>query len=345
MSALRRFLEPRLQQAWYGRGWLAKFLRPFGCLTCALASLRYTAYRRGWLRSVRLPVPVVVVGNLAVGGTGKTPFVIWLAAQLGQRGLRAGIITRGYGGSSHLWPRHVTSASDPVEVGDEPLVIARRSGCTVMAGPDRVAAGHALLALDGVDVLLSDDGLQHYSLARDVEFVMVDGQRGLGNGRCLPAGPLREPAGRLRDADLCIMKDSGSATLAGSVCMRTRLGDAVPLRGGQSRPLAEFRSGPVHAVAALGNPQSFFDALRAQGLTVIEHPLPDHAHPEAGDIEYTDDLPVLMTEKDMVKCVHLGTERHWYVPLEVEFDAQDDERVIACVTASIQHVTGHGTGD
>ncbi len=338
---MRRFLEPRLLRAWYRGGWLAATLIPLGWLSCALASLRRLAFQRGWLRSARLPVPVVVVGNLAVGGTGKTPFVIWLAGELAARGVRAGILTRGYGGASHLWPRHVMAASDPLEVGDEPLVIARRSGCSVMAGPDRVAAGHALVALDEVDVLLSDDGLQHYRLARDVEIVMVDGRRGLGNGRCLPAGPLREPGARLHDADLCVVKGPAGAMFPGAVAMRTRLGDAIPLRGGAGRALAGFRGRPVHAVAALGNPQSFFDALRAEGLEVIEHPLPDHARPGVADIEYTDDLPVLMTEKDMVKCVHLGTERHWYVPLEVEFEASDVERVIACVTAPIQRA-GHG---
>ena len=188
-AVARRVLQSHLVRGQpVALGFLAHLGRYLG-----LARLRRTAYRRGWRRTVEAPVPVIVVGNVSVGGTGKTPFVIWLADQLKQRGRRVGIVTRGYRGKGTEWPQPVTAQSDPQEVGDEPVLLARRTGCPVVAGPDRVACVEALLAHTRVDVVLSDDGLQHYRLGRAFEIAVVDGVRGMGNGLCLPAGPLREP--------------------------------------------------------------------------------------------------------------------------------------------------------
>ena len=194
-----------LNSVWYGRNPVRWVLWPVSLLYLALARLRRTAYARGWRQAVETSVPVIVVGNVSVGGTGKTPFVIWLAEQLKQRGRRVGIVTRGYRGRGTQWPQPVTADSDPYEVGDEPVLLARRTGCPVVAGPDRVACVEALIKETRVDVVLSDDGLQHYRLARRFEIAVVDGVRGMGNELCLPAGPLREPPGRLQEVDAIVV--------------------------------------------------------------------------------------------------------------------------------------------
>ena len=188
----------RLNDIWYGKSPLRYALWPAAAVYRALARIRRMAYQRGWRATVEVDVPVIVVGNVSVGGTGKTPFVIWLADQLKQRGRKVGIVTRGYRGKGTEWPRVVAADSDPEEVGDEPVLLARRTRCPVVAGPDRVACVEALIENARVDVVLSDDGLQHYRLARMFEIAVVDGARGMGNGLCLPAGPLREPVSRLQ---------------------------------------------------------------------------------------------------------------------------------------------------
>ena len=219
-----------LNGIWYGKSPLRFALMPVSAAYVALARLRRTAYRRGWRATVETPVPVIVVGNVSVGGTGKTPFVIWLAEQLKQRGRKVGIVTRGYRGKGTEWPRAVTAQSDPREVGDEPVLLARRTGCPVVAGPDRVACVEALLADARVDVILSDDGLQHYRLARAFEIAVVDGVRGMGNGLCLPAGPLREPVSRLQEVD-AIVVNGGDWGHAGRVPRRGRRHEGLPLEG------------------------------------------------------------------------------------------------------------------
>jgi tetraacyldisaccharide 4'-kinase len=245
---------------WYGNNPVRWLLWPVSLLYRALARLRRTAYERGWRPIVEPPVPVIVVGNVSVGGTGKTPFVIWLADQLKQRGRRVGIVTRGYRGKGKEWPRAVAADSDPIEVGDEPVLLARRTGCPVVAGPDRVACVEALLKKDRVDVVLSDDGLQHYGLGRRFEIAVVDGVRGMGNGLCLPAGPLREPASRLQEVD-AIVVNGGTWGHAGVFRARAVVTKVYRLKDGAVRTLDSFRSDTVHAVAGIGNPQRFFDLL------------------------------------------------------------------------------------
>jgi tetraacyldisaccharide 4'-kinase len=246
-------VEQILNGIWYGNSPLRFALWPVSVAYLALSRLRRTAYRRGWRPVVEPAVPVIVVGNVTVGGTGKTPFVIWLADQLQQRGRKVGIVTRGYRGKGTVWPVTVAADSDPAEVGDEPVLLARRTRCPVVAGPDRVACVEALLADSRVDVVLSDDGLQHYRLARAFEVAVVDGARGMGNGLCSPAGPLREPTSRLQEVDAIVVNggDWGHAGVFRAEAVVTKV---YHLADGAVRTLESFKQEPVHAVAGIGNP-------------------------------------------------------------------------------------------
>jgi tetraacyldisaccharide 4'-kinase len=285
---------------------------------------------------------VVVVGNLTVGGTGKTPLVAWLSTRLAATGMRVAIVSRGYGGRARGVTR-VTLHSRPSEVGDEPLLLARRAHATVFIGRDRVAAAKAAVA-DGADIVLCDDGLQHLALVRQCEIVVIDGQRGFGNGRLLPRGPLRESPRRLRRVNAVVINGALTATdfrlptfVQGThFVMNLRPGDALPVAGGGSlRSLASFRGTGVHAVAAIGNPQRFFDMLREAGLTLHEHPMPDHYAFEPGDLEFSDNLPVLMTEKDAVKCAAFANERCWYVPVTAEFAENEARQLVDLILARV----------
>jgi tetraacyldisaccharide 4'-kinase len=277
---------------------------------------------------------VVVVGNLTVGGTGKTPLVAWLAEKLTERGLKVGILSRGYGGSATT-PRFVEPGTDWREVGDEPLLLRQRTGCATVVSVDRVAGAQALIER-GVDVIVADDGLQHLRLVRDCEIVVIDGARGFGNGRLLPAGPLREPASRLAHADIVVLNgaaEHASLTPLGLLAdpraaqMTLAPGDALHLAARRAaRPLESLRGQRVHAVAGIGNPGRFFAELRARGLDVIEHPFPDHHAFTAADLEPGDDALILMTEKDAVKCRAFAPDRVWYVPVTARFgDVQAGE--------------------
>lgn len=305
-------------RVWYGRHPLSLVLLPLSWLYCAVVQARRLAYRAGWFACRHLPVPVVVVGNLTVGGTGKTPLVLELATLLRARGWTPGILTRGYGGTARVWPQLVTADSDPRLVGDESVLLARRSGCTLIAGPDRVSAGELAIRLGGCDILLSDDGLQHYRLARDIEIALVDGERGLGNGRCLPAGPLREPRRRLASVDLVLRREGPP----GADRMHLVPGQAVNLRHPEiSRPLADFVGRPVCALAGIGYPERFFALLRSAGLDLVTRVYPDHHPFSPADARDWGAGPVIMTEKDAVKCQAFAGEDHWYLPVAAELDA------------------------
>jgi tetraacyldisaccharide 4'-kinase len=324
-----------LQRVWYDREaqWLSFLLLPLSWLFGFVVACRRAAYRFGLLRRVRVARPVVVVGNVTVGGTGKTPFTIWLAAQLQSKGVRVGIVLRGYGGNSSQWPRDVSSDSAPEEVGDEAVLLAKRTGAIVVAGPDRVAAAQRAIER-GAGIVLSDDGLQHYRLARDREVVVIDGRRGVGNRQLLPAGPLREPVSRLAQADLRVVSwRDGSprpiTAVAATIQACARLAEATALVSGETRQLESFKGARVHAVAAIGHPQQFFSALQQLGIEVAPHPLPDHARLTAADVQFPDDLPVLMTEKDAVKCVRFADQRHWAVRMDVIVSEQDATAVHA----------------
>src|SRR5699024_4129312 len=301
-------------------------LAPLSLLYAGVISVRRLAYRQGWLRSTRVAVPVLVVGNITVGGSGKTPLTAYIARELGRRGLHVGIISRGYGGRSEHYPLHVTGDSDATLVGDEPLLLAQRGAATVVVDPVRARGAQWLVEYHGVDVIVADDGLQHYALARDAEIAVVDGGRGYGNGWLLPAGPLREPQSRLRTVDLQLVQAAnGDFTL---------LPDAVrPLsvdaETGQGRDLDTFAGQSVHAIAAIGAPARFFALLRAHGIDVIEHAFADHHAFSADDILFADQHPVLMTEKDAVKCRAWADHRHYYVPVNAHFKAASEQRLHA----------------
>ena len=329
----------QLVQQWYSPR-ASLWLVPFSWLFLLLTTLRWLAYRTGLLKSEKLPVPVVVVGNISVGGTGKTPLVTWLIKLLQQRGYHPGIITRGYGGQARQWPQWVTAESDPVLVGDEPVLLAQRCGCPVVAAPDRVLAARMLLEQSGCNILISDDGLQHYRLQRDVEIVVIDGARRFGNGHCRPAGPLREPVSRLKRVDYCVVNGrAGGGAGADEVEMTLLPEKLVSLLSGNSETaLANFHGQQVHAVAGIGNPSRFFELLRQHGLTVIEHAYPDHYPFKADDLNFADELPILMTEKDAVKCRHFATARIWYLPVQAQLDGLFAESFMQ----QIKELTGEG---
>ncbi|HWN37694.1 MAG TPA: tetraacyldisaccharide 4'-kinase, partial [Gammaproteobacteria bacterium] len=253
---------------------------------------------------------------------------------LKQRGRKVGIVTRGYRGKGTEWPRVVAADSDPEEVGDEPVLLARRTRCPVVAGPDRVACVETLLEHMRVDVVLSDDGLQHYRLARAFEIAVVDGLRGMGNGLCLPAGPLREPPSRLQEVDAIVVNGAGWGH-AGVFRADAVVTKVYHLKDGAERTLESFRDKPVHAVAGIGNPQRFFDLLLAADLDVDAHPLEDHAEITLDELTFDEPGAVLITEKDAVKCEHLKANGVWCVVVDFKFDADSASRLMQLVLRGI----------
>lgn len=339
-------LAAHFEELWYGRrrgGWL---LAPLALVFAVGAALRRSAYRHGWRRTHRVGVPVIVVGNLTVGGTGKSPLVGALAVLLQRRGFRPGILTRGYGASLKA-PRAVTADSEPAEVGDEARMLARDTGLPVVASVDRVAGAAALVAR-GVDVVVCDDGLQHYALHRDVEIVVIDASRGLGNGRLLPAGPLREGPERLATVDAVVLNGAASLEAPEASLWRGREGvwlmhllpeAARNLREPRTwRALEHFRGQRVHAVAGIGHPARFFSLLRASGLELIEHPFPDHHAFVATDLDFGDSLPVLMTAKDAVKCRSFAQASWFELPVIVQLQPDGGETLVDRIVARLQGV-------
>ncbi|HEC13273.1 MAG TPA: tetraacyldisaccharide 4'-kinase [Acidiferrobacteraceae bacterium] len=307
-----------LQQQWWTPTPSSWLLVPLGWLYCGIAGLRRWCYQVGVFKVSRVSVPVIIVGNITVGGSGKTPLVVWLAQHLNSRGLRPGIVSRGYGGHDSKGPIQVRPGHDPAEVGDEPVLLARRSHCPVAVGRNRYATAQLLISTLQCSVIIADDGLQHYSLHRDIEIEVLDGNRRYGNGRCLPAGPLREPKWRAKNVDIHVCN---GAPKENEIGMNLRATEAVKLGSdSQRRPLTDFQGQTVHAVAGIGNPGRFFEMLEQQGIDVIEHPFGDHFRYLPKDIDFADDRPVLMTEKDAVKCENWAGPNHWYVPVEAEPD-------------------------
>lgn len=334
-------MQERLERLWYEDSAGVPLLAPLAFIYGALGAARRGAYRAGWLRSPPLERPVVVVGNLTVGGTGKTPLTIHLARELSAAKLKVGIVSRGYGRRGGE-ARYVQPDSDWREVGDEPVIIARRTGCATMVAADRVKAARTLIAR-GADVILADDGLQHLSLRRDCAIVVIDGSRGFGNGRLLPAGPLREPAAALGRADLVVVngepehRSLGAALPAGTLTMHLAAQPAVRLDGrGRPCELTAFSGRRVHAVAGIGNPQRFFRELSSLGLEVLAHPFPDHHPFTAHELAFADELPILMTEKDAVKCAPFANARLWCVPVSAAFSESDAQALRARVLGRLQ---------
>lgn len=314
-----------LQRLWYAPrlmpgGWP---LLPLSWIFGAVVWARRRAYRAGLLRMVSLPAPVIVIGNITVGGAGKTPLTAWVVERLRSAGLRPGIVSRGYGRTGRGL-RRVTAESSADEAGDEPLMLAARLGCPVVVGGDRVAAAKRLLAAESVDAVVCDDGLQHYRLGRDAEIAVVDGRRGLGNGLLVPAGPLRESRARLRTVD-AVVYNGGVRT---GERMLLEAGAARALDGERTRALRAFAGERVHAIAGIADPQRFFSMLGDLGLRVVAHAYPDHHRFRASDVRFDDGLAVLMTEKDAVKCRPWADQRHWFIPVEATLE--DGARDAVC---------------
>jgi tetraacyldisaccharide 4'-kinase len=316
-------------QFWYRIRPAHLVLFPLSILFRAAVALRRLLYRSGILKTQRLPVPVVVVGNITVGGTGKTPLVLWLAELLLDAGYRPGIITRGYRGSGRL--QEVRAGSDPAQAGDEAVLLARRSRGPVFASRDRVAAGRELLAENpDTNVLISDDGMQHYRLARDLEIAVIDGERPLGNGLMLPAGPLREPKSRLTCVDAVVYHGEHVTGLPQGFRMQLAGGMFVNLLNpAVTRAPGAFHGQRLHALAGIGNPQRFFQALSALGLSFRAHPFPDHYPYSPADLEFAEADAVLMTEKDAVKCAAFAQDNWWYLPVEARIDRELGELLLA----------------
>ncbi len=325
---------------WQTRGPLAVLLLPIAVLFAAVAAIRRSAYRWKLLPIVETGLPVIVVGNITAGGTGKTPLVLWLAQFLTAHGKRPGIISRGYG-SARSDSRAVPANGNAADYGDEPCLLAQRAGCPVWVGTDRAATARALRAAHpDVNVIISDDGLQHYRLARDVEIAVIDGARGLGNGWPLPAGPLREPASRLVTVDAVVVNGAdAAATFPNSLAMQLQ-GDTFRNLGDpqQTVTATHFRGQQVHAIAGIGNPPRFFAHLQRLELDCITRAFPDHHAYTAQDLQFAGDHNVVMTEKDAVKCTAFATTRHWALVV----NAVPDESLGTTIIARLAQAHHHG---
>lgn len=304
-----------IERIWSGRSPLWLLLWPLSLLYGAITWLIRLSFQRGWRKSWRAPCPVIVVGNLTAGGNGKTPVVIWLVQELQQRGLRPGVVSRGYGGKAERYPLLVTAETPTAQAGDEPVLIAQRTQAPVAVAPQRRLAVEALLAAQDVDVIITDDGLQHYALQRDREIVVVDGMRRFGNGWWLPAGPMRERASRLQEVDAVIV--NGGTAQADEIAMRLQPGLAINLISGDK---AEVNQLPhIVAMAGIGHPPRFFDTLKQQGVsTIAEVAFADHHAYSEDELRLLtqDDQCLLMTEKDAVKCRSFARPNWWYLPVD-----------------------------
>ncbi len=319
-------------QRWYARR-ASLLLLPFSGLFRVAVALRRAAYQLKLRPQGHPGVPVIVIGNLTVGGTGKTPLTLWLADQLSAEGRKVGIATRGYGGKV-TGPELVPPGADPKRYGDEACLLANAGRHPVCVGRNRLAAA-CKLAQASCQLVLCDDGLQHLALQRDFEIVVVDAQRGFGNAAMLPAGPLREPLSRLTHANAIVL--AGEGMVPGlpvtTPALRFRLQPTSPraIVSGDTRDWAAWQGQLVHAVAGIGHPQRFFDMLTTRGLRVLPHAFADHHAFCAQDLTFDDAYPVLMTEKDVVKCQAFADQRMWAVPVQPHFEAQDKERLLALV--------------
>ncbi|CPR20796.1 tetraacyldisaccharide 4'-kinase [Brenneria goodwinii] len=327
-----------IERIWSGRSPLYWLLVPLSVLYGFITFLIRQSYRRGWRKSWRAPVPVIVVGNLTAGGNGKTPVVIWLVEQLQRKGYRVGVVSRGYGGKAQHYPLLVDDDVTTAQAGDEPVLIYQRTGAPVAVAPQRRLAVEALLARYPLDMVITDDGLQHYALARDIELVVVDGIRRFGNGWWLPAGPMRERESRLRSVDAVIV--NGGTAQAGEIAMHLTSGMAINLLSGEKRPVSRLQN--VVAMAGIGYPQRFFTTLRDAGVSISrEVAFADHQSYQPDQLkQLTADerQPLLMTEKDAVKCRTFASRNWWYLPVDAVLAEPQAARLIGRLAAlSVKH--------
>ncbi len=325
-------MQAFIRAQWNKRGLWAWLWLPLSLLVCLLAGLRRKAYQRGILKTTQINSPVIVIGNLSVGGAGKTPLVAYIAKLLSKQGYRPGIISRGYKGSADNWPQNVTPSSNPEKVGDEPVMLSSLTGCPVVAGPDRVTSARQLIDIEGCNVLLSDDGFQHLKLARDINILVFDATfgDGLGNRWCLPSGPLRESPSARDAADIQVF-NGGTAIPEknGSYNMTLLTGDVYALRNHQITDIKILQQQPLHAIAGIGSPARFFESVRNLGLVIIEHPFNDH-HPFIdSDLQFDDAYDVITTEKDAIKLAQLKTNTNiWVLPVQAHLDNHFDTHLL-----------------
>lgn len=306
---------------WYRVSWLSLLLLPVAAAFGCAVGMRRALYRRHVLASHRMPVPVIVVGNITTGGTGKTPLVLWLCDVLRENGYAPGIVSRGYGGRGITMA--VTGSATPDVAGDEPVLLAQRSRCPVWVGRDRVAAARALLAANRTcDVIVADDGLQHYRLRRDLEIAVIDGGRGTGNGFPMPAGPLRESARRLEDVDALVVTGNPAAAAGVRTFNMALEGTEFHnlLNPAFQQKAGAFAGKRIHAVAGIGNPARFFDHLQRLGLSFAAHAFPDHHAYTPADLAFDGADAIIMTEKDAIKCLRFARENQWVLPVDARVD-------------------------
>lgn len=322
----------KIENLWDRRSFFTFLLRPFSWLFRFIVFIRRNLYRFGIKKSTRLSVPVIVVGNVTTGGTGKTPLVAWLANTLRSQGYRPGIVSRGFKGAASQWPQYVTSDSDPSLVGDEPVLLAARTQCPVVVAPKRVEAAQQLLANYECDVLISDDGLQHYALARDIEIAVVDGLRHFGNRLCLPAGPLREPLYRLNQVDFIVCNGTNEP---GWFAMQLAPDEIYNVADPSNRmTFDQCKRFEWQAVAGIGHPERFFTQLEHLGMNICAHAFPDHYAFSQSDIEFGESAWVMMTEKDAVKCRSFADKRHWCLPVTASLSDDFRDQLLAQLKAS-----------
>lgn len=324
-----------IEKVWFenhkAKWWLVPLLFPLSVLFFLLSSIRRVAFALGLFKSYSVSKPVIVVGNIGVGGNGKTPVVIYLVELAKKFGFKPGVISRGYGGKAENYPYVLSNQSTTEQAGDEPILIFKRCDVPVVVGSDRVANAKELTAL-GCDIIISDDGLQHYRLQRDVELIVVDGKRLFGNGLLLPAGPLRERTSRLKSADLIIFNGECETREKSSLLMTLSATKLRHLKTGKKINLSDFLENnvEVNAIAGIGSPQRFFDTLQNIGFQLAtQKGFVDHKDFTPNDFnQFKDDLPLLMTEKDAVKCHKFVQENWWYLPVDAQFSEQDEKLLL-----------------
>jgi len=324
---MKRFIAKWLDEIWYKDHFVGTWFSGLAFLYIDIVKFRRKLYQKGYKTVTKLPVPVIVVGNITVGGTGKTPLVIYLVEKLKAEGFKPGVISRGYGGQAETWPQVVTAESDAHLIGDESLLIAQQAACPVVVGPVRADSAKLLLEKNDCDLIISDDGMQHYALHRDIEICVVDGVRRFGNNFYLPSGPLREPQERLQEVDFVVC--NGGEPEKGELAMNLEGRYAINMQTQERKPLIDFRGQECHALAGIGNPQRFFDLLAKAGLTCEAHSFPDHYAFTAKDIAFKGAHEILMTEKDAVKCKAFATDKHWYVPVQAQLESGFINKLVA----------------
>jgi len=323
-----------LQDVWYKEMYISAAFMPISMVYDDIMRFRAFLYKIGIKKKTRLAVPVVIVGNITVGGTGKTPLILWMARLLKEQGYKPGIISRGYGGGAEVWPQWVTDQSDSVMVGDEAVLMSKHADCPIAVGPERVKAAQMLLDKSDCNIILSDDGLQHYALERDIEIIVIDGQRRFGNGYVLPCGPLRESTERLHKVDLVIVNGLAEEDNEFSMLMEGDM--AINLLTKEQKLLSDFKFIPSHALAGIGNPNRFFELLEKQNISIEKHAFPDHYKFTETDIRFDDDKAILMTEKDAVKCFEIASDKHWYVPIKAKPQQQFIDKLLTLIKEKIR---------